>query len=222
MKPLTSLIALALTFGSLVRADWTIEQKMTTNGGQSTAMTIMVKDNKARMDQGKEISVIMDSSTQEVTTFMHQEKMVMRVNGKNLQGLMGLAGQLLNKNETKPEPTGKKETIAGHECEIYEWKGGKIEGRFWVAKDFPNAKAIAAMLEKLASSMANPIMSMGPKPSDFPGLMICSEIETLGQKVRTEWVSVKEDKLDDKLFAAPEGYEEFKMPQIPNFKIPGQ
>lgn len=217
---LSSLLSLGLTAAG--RADWTIEQKMTTNADKPTIMTIMVKDSKARMDQGKQLSVLMDGATQEMITLMHEEKMIMRVNSKGLQGLMGLAGQLLDKNNSKPQATGQKETIAGHECEIYDWKGGKIKGRFWVAKDFPNAKAIASMLEKLASNMANPIMSMGPKPSDFPGLMICSEIETLGQKVRTEWVSVKEAPLDDKLFVAPEGYEEFKMPQLPNFKIPGQ
>lgn len=222
MKPLILLAALSACLVQLSRADWTITQKMTTNGEDPSEMTILLKGDKARMDKGKEMSVLLDSSTQDVATFMHQEKMTMRLNTKKLQGIMSLAGQFLEKNESKPKATGKRETIAGHDCEIYEWSGSKMKGKFWIASDVADAKKISAALEKLASGMANPIMNMGPKPSDFPGLMVRSEIEALGQKVRTELVSVKEGDLDEKLFVAPEGYEEFKMPSLPNFKIPGQ
>ena len=61
MKPLILLAALSACLVHLSRADWTITQKMTTNGEDPSEMTILLKGDKARMDKGKEMSVLLDS-----------------------------------------------------------------------------------------------------------------------------------------------------------------
>lgn len=197
-------------------ADWTITQKNTTDGKVEN-MVIKVKGDKTRADVGDQMSVISDAAAGEVTMFMHAQKMMMKMNGDSMKGIMALAGQMLGKGSApaKPVATGKMEKVGDYETEIYTWSGQLGSGKFWVAKDFPGFAELNAVQDKLMKAMGNPAASFAPQNSDFPGMVVKSEMNVMGKSALSELVSVVKDPVDEAIFKAPEGYQEMKMPSLP-------
>ena len=215
MKKLAVLFALIFSLQQSVQADWTLIQK-TTADGKAEEMIIKVKGDKTRADIGEKMSMISDASTGEMLMFMHGQKMLMKMNGDSLKGIMALAGNLLGKAEApaKPAATGKLEKVGDHETEIYTWSGKIGSGKFWVAKTFDHFAELNAIQDKLMKVMGNSVVAMVPPNSDFPGMVVKSEISVLGKTATSELVSAKQDALDDAVFTAPEGYQEMKMPSL--------
>jgi Domain of unknown function (DUF4412) len=216
MKKIAFLFALMLTTWQSAQADWTLVQKTTTDG-KADEMVIKVKGDKTRADIGKQMSMISDAATGEIVMFMHEQKMMMKMNGDSMKGIMALAGNLLGKDEAaaKPVATGKLEKVGEHEAEIYTWSGKIGSGKFWVAKDFEHFAELNAIQDKLMKAMGNPAAAMVPQNSDFPGMIIKSEMSVMGKTATSELVSAKQEPLDDTTFAAPLGYQEMKMPALP-------
>jgi hypothetical protein len=79
-------------------------------------------------------------------------------------------------------------------------------------KDFPKFAEINALNDKLSKAMGNPTAKIAPQASDFAGMVVKSEMTMMGKNITTLLVSAKEQELDAKEFAAPEGYNEMKMP----------
>jgi hypothetical protein len=215
MKKLAVLFALIFSVQQSVQADWTLIQK-TTADGKAEEMIIKVKGDKTRADIGEKMSMISDASTGEMLMFMHGQKMLMKMNGDSLKGIMALAGNLLGKAEppAKPAATGKLEKVGDYETEIYTWSGKIGSGKFWVAKTFDHFAELNAIQDKLMKAMGNSVVAMVPPNSDFPGMVVKSEISVLGKTATSELVSAKQDALDDAVFTAPEGYQEMKMPSL--------
>ena len=197
-------------------ADWTITQKNTTDG-KAENMVIKVKGDKTRADVGDQMSVISDAAAGEVTMFMHAQKMMMKMNGDSMKGIMALAGQMLGKDSvpSKPVATGQMEKVGEYETEIYTWSGQLGSGKFWVAKGFPGFAELNAVQDKLMKAMGNPAASFAPQNSDFPGMVVKSEMNVMGKSALSELVSVAKDPVDEAIFKAPEGYQEMKMPSLP-------
>jgi hypothetical protein len=197
-------------------ADWTITQKNTTDG-KAENMVIKVKGDKTRADVGDQMSVISDAAAGEITMFMHAQKMMMKMNGDSMKGIMALAGQMLGKGSvpSKPVATGQMEKVGEYETEIYTWNGQLGSGKFWVAKDFPGFAELNAVQDKLMKAMGNPAASFAPQNSDFPGMVVKSEMNVMGKSALSELVSVAKDPVDEAIFKAPEGYQEMKMPTLP-------
>ena len=197
-------------------ADWTIIQKNTTDG-KAENMVIKVKGDKTRADVGDQMSVISDAAAGEITMFMHAQKMMMKMNGDSMKGIMALAGQMLGKGSvpSKPVATGQMEKVGEYETEIYTWNGQLGSGKFWVAKDFPGFAELNAVQDKLMKAMGNPAASFAPQNSDFPGMVVKSEMNVMGKSALSELVSVAKDPVDEAIFKAPEGYQEMKMPTLP-------
>lgn len=214
-KSLLLFICVVFSFQTAL-ADWTITQKNTTDG-KAENMVIKVKGNKTRADVGDQMSVISDAAAGEVTMFMHAQKMMMKMNGDSMKGIMALAGQMLGKNSvpSKPVATGQMEKVGEYETEIYTWSGQLGSGKFWVAKDFPGFAELNAVQDKLMKAMGNPAASFAPQNSDFPGMVVKSEMNVMGKSVLSELVSVAKDPVDEAIFKAPEGYQEMKMPTLP-------
>ena len=67
------------------RADFTIKQKVD-GGMQSGEMTLRVKGDKIRVympaSPGGEMSIIMDLSTGDTVTLLHQQKMAVKISGR--------------------------------------------------------------------------------------------------------------------------------------------
>jgi hypothetical protein len=216
MKKLVVLFALIFSVQQSVQADWTLVQKTVTEG-KADEMVIKVKGDKTRADIGKQMSMISDAATGEIMMFMHEQKMLMKMNGDSMKGIMALAGNLLGKGESaaKPAATGKLEKVGEHETEIFTWSGKMGSGKFWVAKNFEHFAELNAIQDKLMKAMGNPAAALVPQNSDFPGMVVKSEMSVMGKTATSELVSAKQDALDDAVFTAPEGYQEMKMPSLP-------
>lgn len=213
----TSLI-LAATFLSLhsALADWVIIQKVTTDQAKDVSMSIKAKGDKSRMDMGDQMSLILDSTTGDSIMFMHPQKMMMKLSAESMKGIMAMAAQQLgNEPAAKPKATGKMEKVGEYECEIYTWEGKLGTGKFWVAKDFPNAKELNELQDKMMKSMGSPMASLVPQNSDFPGIVVKSEMTVMGKANISELVSAKQEALSDDVFKTPEGYQEMKTPGLP-------
>ena len=114
-----------------------------------------------------------------------------------------------------PKATGKMEKVGEYECEIYTWEGKLGTGKFWVAKDFPNAKELNELQDKMMKSMGSPMASLVPQNSDFPGIVVKSEMTVMGKLNISELVSAKQEPVSDDVFKTPEGYQEMKTPGLP-------
>jgi hypothetical protein len=214
----TTLILAAAAFFSLhsAWADWVIIQKVTTDQAKDMSMSIKAKGDKSRMDMGDQMSLILDSTTGDSTMFMHPQKMMMKLSADSMKGIMAMAAQQLGSEPSaKPKATGQKEKVGEHECEIYTWEGKLGTGKFWVAKDFPNAKELNELQDKMMKSMGNPMSNLVPQNSDFPGIVVKSEMAVMGKKNVSEFVSAKQEALSDDIFKTPEGYQEMKTPGLP-------
>ena len=95
MKPLFSALllagTLALSTGS-ARADLVMKQKIPT-AGEEKELTTQVKGDLARMDVGKDLTIIVDSKTGDTTTLMHAMKTAMKVDANAMKSVMDLAAK---------------------------------------------------------------------------------------------------------------------------------
>jgi hypothetical protein len=67
----------------------------------------------------------------------------------------------------------------------------------------------------MMKSMGSPMTSLVPQNSDFPGIVVKSEMTVMGKKNISELVSAKQESLSDDIFKTPEGYQEMKTPGLP-------
>lgn len=215
--PMKKLLAL-LTFVGLslqsAMADWVIVQKMDADG-QPQELKVQIKGDKTRMDMGQQMTIFADSTTGGMTMLMHAQKMMMKMDAEAMKKMAAMAGGALGAAggpPAKPTATGQKEKVGEYETEIFTWKGEIGEGKFWVAKDFKGFEELNKIQDKLAKAMGNPVANVTPQQTDFPGMVIKSEITIAGKKVLAELVSAKEEPVADSAFEVPAGYQEMKLP----------
>ncbi len=166
------------------------------------------------------MSVLINGAEGGVVMLMHQQKMLMKLDAEKLKGMMAMAAAATGGGEAaeKPKATGEKEKIGDYDCEIYTWSGKIGTGKFWVTPDFKGYQELNAASDKLMQAMGNPVASMAPQSSDFPGMVIKSEMQVMGQSVTSELVSAKEEPVNESAFALPDGYNEMAMPALPGAK----
>jgi hypothetical protein len=215
---LASLVLAALSIQPAL-ADWVIVQKSTTDG-QVQDMTFKIKGDKARFDAGPQMSVILDSSgAGSATILLHAQKAVMKMDAEAMKGAMAMAtsalGGVASTPPAKPQATGQKEKVGAYDTEVYTWSGPIGSGKFWVAKDFPQAKELNEIQDKMMKAMGSPMAALAPASTDFPGMVIKSEMTVMGKSVVSETVSAKEEPVDAAIFALPADYQEMKMPTLP-------
>ncbi len=210
---------LALLLTQPLLADWVMVQKTSIEGqGEPQEINIKLKGDQARMDLGTQMTLLSNSTTGEMKMYLHAQKMVMNMNGDTVKSAMALAGQFLGKMDgkaDKPKATGQKEKIGNYDAEIYSWSGKLGKGKFWVAAGFPNYQELNALQDKMGKAMGNPAASLAPKSTDFPGMVMKSQMEMLGKTTTTELISAKEESVNEDAFKAPEGYQEMKLPGLP-------
>jgi hypothetical protein len=218
MKKSLLLLAVSLLSIHSAVADWVIVQKATTDG-QAQEIAIKIKGDKTRMDVADQVTIIANNATADITMLMHAQKVMMKMDAEALKAAMAMAGGALGGNASepaaKPEATGQKEKVGAYDCEIYTWKGQLGTGKFWVAKDFVGYKELNASQDKLMQAMGNPAAALTPKASDFPGMVIKSEVQMMGKTSVSELVSAKEEAVEETVFTLPTGYQEMKMPAMP-------
>ena len=204
-------------------ADWVIIQK-TKTGDQDKQMTVKIKDNMIRNDIGASMSVLLDGNDGGARMFMHDTKTVIRMDPEMIKGMGALAGQFMGGDAGPPKikPTGEKVKVGHWDTEVYTWEGKMGSGRFYVAKSFPKFGDLNKAMDKLSKAMANPMSRMFPNNTDFPGMVVKSEMKMMGQVTTSELVSANEQSVSADDFKAPEGYKEQKMPGLPGGLMPKQ
>jgi hypothetical protein len=183
------------------QADLVLVQE-TTVGEIKTRTTMSIKGDQLRTDSGTETSVIMNTATGDMTTLVHEQKMVMTMNTKNLPTALPPGAKPIEITPPKVTATGKKEKIDGYECEIYTIESMGTVVKMWMTKDYPNLDKLKKQLEAL-TKMGNP---GAPKAQEIPGMMIKSENEQGGLKFTTHLVSLEEKAVNDSIFKAPADY----------------
>jgi hypothetical protein len=223
MKTLLRIAPLLLA-AAFARADIVIEQKMESSVINGNVI-MKVKGDNARMDMpsplGGNVTTLMNFTSGEMVTLLHQQKMAMKMNLADVKKQQE-AGQIAlgvdpSKIE-KPKATGEKEKIGEYDTEVFEMNQGSLQAKLWIAKDFPNAQAIKDQMMKLSSSMGG--AGFDPSKIDVPGMVIKSEVNTPVGKMTITLVRAKEEAVDEKEFAKPEGYQEMQMPKMPAAAAP--
>lgn len=209
-------LALLLLMTAWSHADLVIEQKMESafmNGN----MTMKIKGENARIDMPGgpvgEMSVVMDLKGGQMTTLIHSQKMAMKANleaaKKQAEAASKATGLDPSKIE-KPKSTGKTEKVGEWDTEIFETTTGGTPIKMWVAKDFPNYKAISDQMNKLSAATGGG--AFDASKFDLGGMVVKTEMTTPAGKVSTTLVSAKETPVDDAVFKLPEGYKEMALP----------
>jgi hypothetical protein len=205
------------------QADLVIESKVE-SPQMNSPMTTKIKGDKVRTDlSGMGMSVIMDNKSGDSINLMHAPKMAMKSTAAQTKQAVELAKQFSGVSSgepSKPQKTDKTEKIGDYECDIYTWSSGGISGRYWVAKNHPQA----ALLKDAEKKMKSGILAgaeAGPDTTVLPGAVVKTETVAAGQTTVATVLSVKEQKVDDKEFEVPSDYKAMAMPQMPGFGGPG-
>lgn len=204
MNALLTLTA-ALATATAALADVTLIQDTLLRGIPSRT-TMYIKGDKVRTDSGDTTSIIIDTASGDMTTLMHEQKMIVTMNTKKLAELAKntppTPGAKPAENGTKVTATGKMETIDGHACEMYLSENNGMVVKMWIAKNYPNGDKLREQL-KVMERMANP---GAPKAAEIPGIAIKTEYEQQGLKFTTKLISIDDKPVDDAKFAIPAGY----------------
>lgn len=219
MKKLLRICSALLFTVAIVRADLTIEQKL--EAPSMTGQMIMkVKGDRMRMDvpgPAGDTTIIMDAKSGEMTTLMHAQKMMMKLNIAQAKAAAEAATKAGGPDLTKltPKATGEKEKVGEWDCEIYTLDmGNGMTTRTWVARNFPNYKAIMAQMNKLQAA-ASAGMGIDPSKMDLGGMTVKTETATPVGKIVSTLVSAKEGALADTEFDVPAGYTPIEIPNLP-------
>ena len=202
------------------RADLTIVQKVE-GIPQVSEMTMKIKGEKMRVEAGPQVTTIVDGSTGAAVTLMHDRKMAMRMSAEQAKAAAAAMGKgLTGQSETpaakgKLSPSGKKQTINGHETEEYVYDSPSLKASYWVAKNYPNGEAIMKEMQAISAKAAAAANPTGmPDYRDFPGLPIRTNGSMAGQQFVSTITAIKQDPLSDAEFAVPKDYQEMKMPDL--------
>ena len=214
----TAVAICIVTAVNCVHADLVIVQKVE-GSSQSGEMTMKIKGEKARADLSPAVSTIIDATSGDVTTLMHEQKTFMRITAAAARELTVQMKQADVESgrpaPVRPElqPTGKKEKITGYDTLQFVWQTGAMKLTYWIAKDFPHASEILAIMKKMQTGAASLGSGFMPDPMTFPGLPVKTQVDIGGKKVTTTTlISVKEEPVDTALFNIPAGYKETPSP----------
>ncbi len=203
MKSKLLTLTLLLTASSVTRADITLVQDTLLNGIRSRT-TMWVKGDKMRTDNDTTSSVIIDAASGDMTTLVHEQKMIIVNNTKQLAALAAQApgAKDMELPQTQLTATGQIEKVDGYDCEIILSENQGMVVKMWVAKDYPNGEQLREELKAMTKlSGAN-----GAKQPEVPGIALKTEYEQQGLKFTTQLISISTDPVDAARFDIPQGY----------------
>ena len=205
-----------LCSAAYLKADLVIVQKVE-GAGQAGEQTIRIKGDKARTDLAQPVSTLTDGATGDSVTLMHAQKSFIKVSAAQSKAMIEQVQKLRGANAEPPklQDTGKKEKIGAYDCGIFTANLGFVNITYWIARDFPNYKGIAAQMEKVQAGSVS-AMSKGvmPELKDFPGMAVKTVMDLNGQKISVTVLSVKEEPLDPSIFTVPNSYKEITAPDL--------
>lgn len=211
------ILTVLLLSTTLVRADLIIVQDVD-GMGQKMTMTMKAKGSLLRVDVNPQMSVILDGSTGEMKTLMHEQKMFMSMNMESMKGMIASATKSKGDTATKSvvKALGNHEKINGYDTEEYLVTQGSVTSHMWIAKDFPHFDAFMKAMDTMRKG---PIGQMSPQlqtdMSQLPGMPLKTVSEINGGTATSIVKSVDEKDLDAADFAPPADYKSFAMPTMP-------
>lgn len=219
MKPTPLALLCSVLASTCALADVTITQQIEQPQQKPMTMVMKIKDGMVRNDVDTRMSAIIDTTSGETTTLMHDQKVAMKVPGAMVKAAQALATKSLAESaesdaDAAPTPTGRKEVISGFNCEefVSSHQGKKIV--IWVTQEIPDAKEITRQFASLASD-TNPTADL-VDPTQIEGFPIRTTAEIApGQTVTMTVMGLTREPIPASEFAVPSGYREMAMPQIP-------
>jgi hypothetical protein len=228
MKHLIAVGALVAALVCTSIADLVVVQEIDqSQTGEQMKMTMSFKGEKVRVDVGDQASIIMDGKDSSMTNLIHAHKMYIVMSGEQVKAMVSQATAMMKAQqgeqtyEAKLEKTGQTAEINGYKTEAYTQKVPGGTCTYWIAKDYKGYESILKQLHAMQDSALGKMVDSTSgmpkmKAEDFPGMPIRTEVDTpQSGKVTMTLVSAKEEKLDDSLFKAPEGYSTMNMPDMP-------
>ncbi len=196
------------------RADLVLVQKVD-GAGQSGTQTISIQGDHSRADLGPAMSVLTDGSSGESFALRHPDRTFVKISRE--QGKAMLDQIARHRGESPPpelKPTGKSEPVGEQECEVFTCDLGGMVVTYWIAKNFPDFRAIQEQLARVQSgALSLGAQGLLPDPKTFPGMTMKTELELGGKKVTTTTLSVKQGPVDPALFKLPRNYKETPLPE---------
>jgi Domain of unknown function (DUF4412) len=194
-----------------------IALKLTGDNGAPHDMEYQVKDNKFRFEapnnRGQSAAIIIDPSNQKMLILMSAQKMYME-RPMGAVAPMARPSQQAAAAHATVTASGRKETIAGYQCEHY------------LVTDDQGNTVDACLAHGLGSFMSPPSgnpMAGQASPNDWSskiGKDVFPLKVTKGDKTLLEVTKIEKASLDPSLFAPPEGWRKFDMPNIPGMRPP--
>jgi hypothetical protein len=172
-----------------------------------TEVTYLIRGDQLRVDMpgggGMTGYVVLDAGKNVTTMVMRSQRMYMDLGA--IQAMMPGAAQAAKTPDIKP--TGKKETVAGIECEhvIVTAKEGQY--------DVCGAKGLGSF-----ASLPSPMNrgNSGPPGLDRLGKdFFPLKMQKVGGDVVMQVTKIEKKSLDASMFAIPEGYQKMEMPGRP-------
>lgn len=214
MRVISAAASLLLCFPGVLFADLVITQKVE-GAGQAGDVVLKIKGDKVRADMPQSVSSITNAATGEVVTLMHPQRSYLRISGERSKQMLErmqqqVYGTGIPAEPAKLEPTGKKEKVGEWDTEVFTCKIGGVALTYWIAKEFPNYAAYAESLQKIqVAGLGN----LGPKTEDLGGMPVKIEMSFDKKKITNTIVSVKEEPVDEAVFALPKNYKEIELPE---------
>ncbi len=205
MKASTVAICLIIAQGllSVVRADIVLTQHTFAGAVKTPAVTKMtIKGDMVRSDNDTTSTTIMNTATGDMITLVHEQKLIIKVNTKEIPKAPDVPGVDPKSLLPKITATGQKEVIDGYECEIYTSEAYGSVMKMWMCLNYPGLDKLKAELKTMAK-LSN---SSAPGGPEIPGMMLKSEYEASGVKFVTKLISLEDKPVSDDVFALPKDY----------------
>jgi TusA-related sulfurtransferase len=157
--------------------------------------------------------MVMDMNSGEMLTVMTSQKNYVKMN------VTKATEAAANNNDFAKQhfvATGETAKVDGYDTEIYTLETPQSNGKYWVAKDYPNYTQIKDDLKKLNEGfMLQAISGKIPDVRELPGIPIKIEIKVfkpLALTINATLISINQDPLDASLFVVPADYQQLQVP----------
>ena len=217
MKPggLCLLIIAGMT--AAARGDLTVVQKIEGDGSVNQ-MTIKVKGDKARIEATPEVTMMVDGKTGEMVNVMNAEKKFMRISADKAKAVAEMVskygGAPDSAEQPKLMPSGRKETINGHEAAEYVSEAVSSKASYWIALNYPDGAAIMKQLQAVTPSAWHEVAKGMLDYRDLPGIPLRAHVRMGGNEMTSTIISIKHDPLSDAEFSPPKDFQEIKIPSV--------
>jgi uncharacterized protein DUF4412 len=199
------------------QADYVIKERFE-HSGQVQQITLKIKENKIRLDDGDSASAVVDSDTGLTTLLIHPNKAFLKISPEQVKeqtkALKEMLGQKLDDPaDVQLKSTGKQEKINGFDTEEYTTTFNGIQMSIFIAKQYPSYQKIVGALYQAQNGPAmDAFRSMSIPPDKYPGLPVRTTQTIMGQKIVMTIDSAQEMDLPDTDFAIPGDYKELTPP----------